>query len=287
MHKQVCVQLTSNSKFLSKFSRKGLLGISDQKAPPMKNFRFEMTKVYSEIPPTPQWKTSDLRSPKFTLKYPPSPPPIGLKSRRSYVETNLYPPWIPLVQIIYHGQINSTNFTTKNQHGFRWFQLVSSSLYKTSLARTFVPPSTSTLQCFVCLEYLAANISLFPISKTYKQTTLGTDFYKEFSACEHSVFAVGMLSGLLTWVRLLLIKVWSVDFGLFDYFVQNFCTRFHSTNTEVLMLAVLHQMPHDFQSTSFCAPVFTTKFRNKFRKCFFFNKSSGKISWPHSFFWPM
>ena len=53
MHKQVCVQLTSNSKFLSKFSRKGLLGISDQKAPPpiSENFRFEMTKVYSKISP--------------------------------------------------------------------------------------------------------------------------------------------------------------------------------------------------------------------------------------------
>ena len=54
----------------------------------MKNFRFEMTKVYSGIPPPneklpiwddqsllrntpPQWKTSDLRWPKFTLKYPP------------------------------------------------------------------------------------------------------------------------------------------------------------------------------------------------------------------------
>ena len=95
MHKQVSVQLTSNSKFLSKFSRKPLSGISDQRAPAppqMENFRFEMTKVYSKIPPTPneklqiwddqnllwntpspQWKTSDLRWPKFTPKYPPSP----------------------------------------------------------------------------------------------------------------------------------------------------------------------------------------------------------------------
>ena len=38
--------------------------------PPMKNFRFEMTKVYSGIPP--QWKTSDLRWPKFTAEYPPN-----------------------------------------------------------------------------------------------------------------------------------------------------------------------------------------------------------------------
>ena len=38
---------------------------------PMKNFRFEMTKFNSKIPPSPQWKTSDLRWPKFTPKYPP------------------------------------------------------------------------------------------------------------------------------------------------------------------------------------------------------------------------
>ena len=60
MHKQVSVQLTSNSKFLSKFSRKPLSGISDQRAPtpppPMENFRFEMTKVYSKIPPPPNEK---------------------------------------------------------------------------------------------------------------------------------------------------------------------------------------------------------------------------------------
>ena len=116
-----------NSKVLSKFSRKPLSEISDQKAPPqwktsdlrwpkltpkyppqngklqiwddqsllqntppMENFRFEMTKVYSEIPPPPQiknfrfemtkvyseippqWKTSDLRWPKFIPKYPPN-----------------------------------------------------------------------------------------------------------------------------------------------------------------------------------------------------------------------
>ena len=66
-----------NSKFLSKFSRKPLSGISDQKAPPphspiSENFRFEMTKVYSGIPPPPFQKTSDLRWPKFTPEYPPS-----------------------------------------------------------------------------------------------------------------------------------------------------------------------------------------------------------------------
>ena len=59
--------------------------------PQMKYFRFEMTKVYSGIPPPdeklqiwddqsllwntppPQWKTSDLRWPKFTLEYPSHP----------------------------------------------------------------------------------------------------------------------------------------------------------------------------------------------------------------------
>ena len=70
--------------------------------PILENFRFEMTKVYSEMPPhfrklqiwddqsllrnnpPPFRKTSDLRWPKFTPKY----PPFG-KSGRSYVETNL------------------------------------------------------------------------------------------------------------------------------------------------------------------------------------------------------
>ena len=43
-----------HSKFWSKFSRKPLSGIEDQKAPPpiSENFRFGMTKVYSGIPPT-------------------------------------------------------------------------------------------------------------------------------------------------------------------------------------------------------------------------------------------
>ena len=41
--------------------------------PQVENFRFEMTKVYPKIPPPPKWKTSDLRWPKFTLKYLPSP----------------------------------------------------------------------------------------------------------------------------------------------------------------------------------------------------------------------
>ena len=41
-----------HSKFWSKFSRKPLSGISDQKAPPFsENFKFGMTKVYSGIPP--------------------------------------------------------------------------------------------------------------------------------------------------------------------------------------------------------------------------------------------
>ena len=41
--------------------------------PILENFRFGMTKVYSEIP-LPIWKTSDLGWPKFTPKY---PPPFG------------------------------------------------------------------------------------------------------------------------------------------------------------------------------------------------------------------
>ena len=75
--------------------------------PKMENFRFEMTKIYSEIPPPhgklqiwddqsllrntppPKWKSSDLRWPKFTPKY---HPPVGPESGRSYVETNLHTP---------------------------------------------------------------------------------------------------------------------------------------------------------------------------------------------------
>ena len=56
--------------------------------PPMINFRFEMTKVYSWIPPLQQkWKTSDLRS---LLQNTPSP--IGSESGRSYVETKSVSP---------------------------------------------------------------------------------------------------------------------------------------------------------------------------------------------------
>ena len=88
-----------NSKFLSKFSRKPLSGISDQKAPPpLPTPTNEKLQIWDDQrllwkPPPPNWKTSDLRWPKFTPKYPPSP----MKNFRSYVETHLYPPWIPLV----------------------------------------------------------------------------------------------------------------------------------------------------------------------------------------------
>ena len=82
--------------------------------PQMKNFRFEMTKVYSEIPPPPPMKNFRFEMTKVYSKIPPSPMknfrfemtkvyseipphPIFVQSGRSYVETNLYPPWIPLV----------------------------------------------------------------------------------------------------------------------------------------------------------------------------------------------
>ena len=113
---------SSNSKFLSKFSSWPFLEFqtvyppnwktSDLRwpkftlvyPPQLKNFRFEMTKIYSGLPP-PKWKTSDLRWAKFTLVYPPNeklqiwddqsllrftpPPQIVLQYGRSYVETNL------------------------------------------------------------------------------------------------------------------------------------------------------------------------------------------------------
>ena len=60
-----------NSKFLSKFSRKPLSGISDQKAPPP----FQKTSDLRWNTPPPFRKTSDLRWPKFTSEY--APPHFG------------------------------------------------------------------------------------------------------------------------------------------------------------------------------------------------------------------
>ena len=131
MHKQVCVHIPQTVKFVSKFSRKPLSGISDQRAPPpqMKHFRFEMTKVYSGIPPSPQWKTSDLRWPKFTPEWPPPkwktsdlrwpkftpeyppPAPVGSESGRSYVETKSVSPvdTISLLSVL-NGNKNHCRF---------------------------------------------------------------------------------------------------------------------------------------------------------------------------------
>ena len=65
-----------NSKFLSKFSRKPLSGISDQKAPPPHFGKLQIWDDQSLLRNTPPtfWKTSDLRWPKFTPEYPTSPP---------------------------------------------------------------------------------------------------------------------------------------------------------------------------------------------------------------------
>ena len=96
-----------NSKFLSKFSRKPLSGISDQKAPLPHFGKVQIWDDQSLLRNTPPfWKSSDLRWPKFTpesppilenfrfemtkvdSRIPPSPPPFR-KMRISYVETNL------------------------------------------------------------------------------------------------------------------------------------------------------------------------------------------------------
>ena len=86
-------------------------------SPKMKNFRFEMTKVYSGIPPSPKMKNFRFEMTKVYSGIPPqneklqiwddqsllqnTPPPIGLQSWRWYVETNLHPPWIPLVSLLH------------------------------------------------------------------------------------------------------------------------------------------------------------------------------------------
>ena len=67
------VHIPQTVNFCPNFPESPFLELQTRKPPPpiSENFRFEMTKVYSEIPPSPFWKTSDLRWPKFTPKYPP------------------------------------------------------------------------------------------------------------------------------------------------------------------------------------------------------------------------
>ena len=94
MHKQVCVQLTSNSKIFVQILQKGALrNFRPNPCPRNEKLQISDDQSLLQNAPPPIWKTSDLRWPKFTPKY----PPIGLESGRSYMETNLYPPWIPLV----------------------------------------------------------------------------------------------------------------------------------------------------------------------------------------------
>ena len=86
---------SSNSKFLSKFSRKPLSGISDQKAPPP-NEKLQILDDQSLLRNTPPNEKLQIWDYQNLLRNTSSP--IGLQSWRSYVETNLYPPWIPLVE---------------------------------------------------------------------------------------------------------------------------------------------------------------------------------------------
>ena len=83
---KICVQILQKAPFWN---------FRPERPPPpeMENFRFEMTKVYSKIPP-PNGKLQIWDDQSLLQN---TPPPNGLESGRSYVETNLYPPWIPLV----------------------------------------------------------------------------------------------------------------------------------------------------------------------------------------------
>ena len=86
----------------------------------MENFRFEMTKVYSAVPPPPTPPPPKMKNFRFEMtkvysaRLPPlPPPPDGLQSGRSYVETNLYRPWIPLVLSCMHTSMEDI---ATNQH---------------------------------------------------------------------------------------------------------------------------------------------------------------------------
>ena len=86
-----------HSKFWSKFSRKPLSGISDQKVPPpliSENFRFGMTKVYSGIPPPPHhFGKLQIWDDQSLLRNTPHPPypPRSFKNAENYYMWRLYP----------------------------------------------------------------------------------------------------------------------------------------------------------------------------------------------------
>ena len=85
--KYIPVHIPQTVNFCPNFPESPFLEFQTRKPPLLENFRFEMTKVYSELPP-PFQKTSDLRWPKFTPKYPP-PPPISENFR--FEMTKVYP----------------------------------------------------------------------------------------------------------------------------------------------------------------------------------------------------
>ena len=101
MHEQVSVQLTSNSKIFVQILRKPLSGISDQRASPMTSPKWKTSdlrwpKFTLKYPP--KWKTSDLRLPEFTPKYPP-PPKWKTSDLRCPQFTPKYPPQNEKLQI--------------------------------------------------------------------------------------------------------------------------------------------------------------------------------------------
>ena len=98
MHKHIPVHIPQTVNFCPNFPESPFLEFQTRKPPSpiSENFIFEMTKVYSEIPP-PFRKTSDLRWPKFTPKY---PPPFWKTSDLRWPKfTPKYPPPFGKLQI--------------------------------------------------------------------------------------------------------------------------------------------------------------------------------------------
>ena len=111
MHKQVCTH-SSNSKICVQILQKAPFWNFRPESPPpkWKTSDLRWPKFTLEYPP--KWKTSDLRWPKFTPEYPPSPmknfrfemtkvysgitpPPEAQNLGDRMWRLNLYPPWIP------------------------------------------------------------------------------------------------------------------------------------------------------------------------------------------------
>ena len=113
MHKQVCVRIPQTVNLCPNSPESPFLEFQTREPPPQwKTSDLRWPKFTLWNTPPPKWKTSDLRWPKFTPEYPPKmknfrfemtkvysgippPPPWARNLVDRMWRLNLYPPWIP------------------------------------------------------------------------------------------------------------------------------------------------------------------------------------------------